>query len=75
MNREGGEQGHAVFVQKLLNAQSSVGKCTCKSPIIKLANVLNLQKSSLKLNATSHNNTSWTLIQTGSQSTPLEGEA
>ena len=39
-----GHEGHAVFCQKLLNTQSDVGRCTRKSPIMKWANVLTLQK-------------------------------
>ena len=35
-----GSGGHAVFGQKLLNTQCSVGRYTCKSPIVKWANVL-----------------------------------
>ena len=49
----------AVFGQKLLNTQCGAGRCAHKSPIIKWANVLSLQKNSLKLNVASHNNTSW----------------
>ena len=44
VNRESGAGGHAVFGQKLLNTQSDVGRCTRKSPIMKWANVLTLQK-------------------------------
>ena len=33
-----------IFGQKLLNTQRGVGRCTCKSPIVKWANVLSLQK-------------------------------
>ena len=54
-----GHGGHAVFGQKLLNIQGSVGRCTHKSPIMKRANVLSLQKNSLKLNTASHNSASW----------------
>ena len=42
---EGGHGGHAGFGQKLLNTQHSVGRHTCKSPIMKWANTL---KESLK---------------------------
>ena len=51
--------GHAVFGQKLLNTQCSVGRCAHKSSIMKWANMLNLPKNSLKLNTASHNNASW----------------
>ena len=41
VNREGGAQGgNLFFSQKLLNTQRSVGRCTCKSPIMKCANML-----------------------------------
>ena len=33
-----GHGGHAILGQKLLNIQHSVGRCTCKSPIMKWAN-------------------------------------
>ena len=38
-----------------------MGRCTCKSPTMKWANVLkeSSKKNSLKLNSASHNNTSW----------------
>ena len=39
--------GHAVFGQKLLNTQHSVGKCARKSPIMKWANTL--KESSKKI--------------------------
>ena len=62
-----GYGGHAIFGQKLLNTQCGVGRCTCKSPIMKWANVLKeSSKSSLKPNSASHNNASGTLIQRGS---------
>ena len=32
--------GHAIFGQKLLNTQHRVGRCACKSPVMKWANVL-----------------------------------
>ena len=35
-----GHRVHAAFGQKLLNMQCVVGRCTCKSPIMKWANVL-----------------------------------
>ena len=55
-----GHGGHAIFGQKLLNTQHSVGRCTCKSPIMKWANVLKVFKTnSLKLSTTSHSNTNW----------------
>ena len=50
--------GHAIFGQKLRNIQCGVGRWARKSPIMKWANALSLQKNSLKLNAASHNNTS-----------------
>ena len=60
MNREGGVWGHAVLGKKLLNTLQGVGRCACKSPIMKWANSLKVfEKTSLKLNAASHNNTSW----------------
>ena len=56
-----GHRGHAVFGQKLLNTQHSVGGWARKSAIMKWANVLkeSSKKSPLKLNAASHNNASW----------------
>ena len=39
-----GTGGHAIFGQKLLNTQHSVGRCAGKSPIMKWANALSLQK-------------------------------
>ena len=59
MNRRLELRDHAVFGQKLLKTQRSVGRCTHKSPVMKWANALSLQKNSLKLNAASHNNASW----------------
>ena len=48
------------FLVKTLTTQRSVGRCACKSPIMKWANTLkSLQKNSLKLDTASHNNTSW----------------
>ena len=47
------------FGQKLLNIQHGVGRCTHKSPIMKWAKHWESSKNSLKLNAASHNNTSW----------------
>ena len=35
-----GHKGHPIFGQKLLNTQHSMGRCSCKSPIMKWANVL-----------------------------------
>ena len=32
--------GHAIFGQKLLNTQHGVGRCACKSPLMKWANAL-----------------------------------
>ena len=40
VNRESGTRGHAIFGQKLLNTQHSVGRCTYKSPIMKWAKML-----------------------------------
>ena len=52
---------HAVFHQKLLNTQHSMGRCTRKSPMMKWANAL--KKSSIKIfteaKAASHNTASW----------------
>ena len=46
--------------QKLLNTQSGVGRCACKSPIMKWASMVKVfKKNSLKLNTASHNTTSW----------------
>ena len=53
-----GHRSHTIFAQKLLNTQWGVGRCACKSPIMKWAKAMSLQKNSLKLNAASHNNTS-----------------
>ena len=46
--RHGGR--HAAFGQKRVNG---MGRCACRSPIMKWANVLSLQKISLKLNVAS----------------------
>ena len=55
-----GHRGHDIFGQTLLNTQHSVGRGARKSPIMKWANTLSLQKkNSLKPNTTSHNNISW----------------
>ena len=53
--------GSPLFGQKLQNNQHSVGRCAHKSPMITWANALRVfkKKNSLKLNAASHNNTSW----------------
>ena len=40
IGRVGHRGHHAIFGQKLLNMQWCVGRCTCKSPIIKWVNVL-----------------------------------
>ena len=32
--------GHAIFGQKMLNTECGVGRCSCKSPIMKWANTL-----------------------------------
>ena len=53
------------FGLKLRNTLYGMGRCTCKSHIMKWANKLSLQKNSLKLNAASHTITG-TLIQMGS---------
>ena len=47
MNRKVGHGGHAVLGQKLLNTQRGVGRCACKSPIMKWANALSLQKKKI----------------------------
>ena len=57
VNRESGAQGHAIFGKKLQYTQRSVGRCTCKSPIMKWANVL--KESSKKFTEASHNNDIW----------------
>ena len=55
-----GHRGHDIFGQTLLNTQHSVGRGARKSPIMKWANTLSLQKkNSLKPNAASHNNAGW----------------
>ena len=59
VNTEGGTWGSCPFVQKLLNTQRIVGRCTHMSPIMGWADVLSLQNNSLKPNAASHNNASW----------------
>ena len=61
MNREdeAWAGGHVVFGQKVLNSQRGVGRCTPKSPMMKWAKALSLQKNSLKPNAASHNNARW----------------
>ena len=46
VNREGGAQWTCRFGQKMLNIQHGVGRCPCKSPIMKWANTLSLQKNS-----------------------------
>ena len=48
------------FGQKMLNTQHSVGRCTCKSPIMKWPNACKVFKTnSLEPDAASHNNASW----------------
>ena len=42
-----GYWGHAIFSQKLLNTQHGMGRCTCKSPIMKRGNAL--KESSKKI--------------------------
>ena len=63
VNRKGGAWGSCWFFgQKLLNTQGSVGRCACKSPIVKWANALkeSSKNYSLKLNAASLKlNASW----------------
>ena len=55
-----GHRGHAILVQKLLNTQKGVGRCTSKSPIMKWAEVLKVfKKHSPKLSTASHNNVSY----------------
>ena len=44
VSREGETWDHAVFGQKLLNSQCSVGRCAHKSPIMKWANVFSKKK-------------------------------
>ena len=58
INTEGGGQGSCRFWSKLPNTQCNVGRCTRKSPIMKWANALSLQKNSPKSNAASDNNAS-----------------
>ena len=58
--RRMGQEGHAVFGQKLLNNQCGIGRYTCKSAMMKWANALKeSSKNSLKPNAASSNNASW----------------
>ena len=55
-----GHRGSAVFGQKLLNIQHSVGRCAHKSLIMKWETLKeSSKKNSLKPNEASHNNTSW----------------
>ena len=55
-----GHWGYAIFGQKLLNTQRSLGRCPYKSLIKKWANALKeSSKNSLKPKAVSHNSTSW----------------
>ena len=53
--------GHGVLGQKPLNTQHREGRCTHKSPIMRRANALRESSkiNSLKLNAASHNISSW----------------
>ena len=61
MNRRVGHGSHAVFGQKLLDTQHRVGRSTCKSPIMKWANMSKeSSKNSQKLKeAAPHKNASW----------------
>ena len=68
VNREVGHRDHAIFGQKWLNIQHSVGKCACKSPTMKWAN--EMKRSSKNLH--------WSLTQpltTMPAGTHLEGKA
>ena len=59
VNKGGGEWGHAVFGQKLVNTVQC-GLCAPKSPSVKRLNSLkesSKKKNSLKLNTASHSNT------------------
>ena len=60
MSKEGGAGDHAIFGQKLLTTQHSVGRCARKSPSVKWANAL--KESSKKFpeaDAASHSSASW----------------
>ena len=74
--RRKGYGGHAVLGPKLLNIQCNVGRCACKSPIMKWANVLKVFK---KINWSQMQpltiTPAGTLMQMGSQNTHLAGEA
>ena len=54
-----GHKGQVIFGQKLLNTRHTVSRRAHKSPIMKWANTLSLQKPSLKLNTASQNRASW----------------
>ena len=64
--------GHAVFGQKLLNTQCGVGRYACKSPIMRWANTLSLQKKK-KFTEASHNNASWYIDTDGFLEHPPRG--
>ena len=51
--------GHAVFGQKLLSAQCSVGRCTCKSPVMKWANTLREVFKKNSLSSGQHSSVGW----------------
>ena len=74
---EGGAQGHAVFGQKLLNTQHGVGRCACKSPILKWANALKESSKKIHLSQMQPLTTmpAGTLIEMDSWNTHLAGEA
>ena len=62
-----GHRGQAIFSQKLLNTQCSLGRWAHKSTIMKWANMAkeSSEKKSLKLNAASHNNPSGYTVTDG----------
>ena len=69
-----GHGGHDVVGQKLLNTQCSVGSYTCTSAIMKWSPVLKeSSQKSLKLNAASHNNSSWYTDTDGFLELPSSG--
>ena len=62
MNKEGGAWGSCWFWSKLPNIQLSVGRCPRKSPTMKWANMLSLQKKFTEPNTASHNTNRYTNI-------------
>ena len=54
-----GREGHVIFGRKLVNSQCQRGQACLSITHHEWANMLSLQKSSLKSNIASHNTTSW----------------